>query len=190
MLDVGQPSGRLTSHRYSWPAAGLPTSDEVPAPVTTAGFRVTLSLQLPRDRLSVPVARHLVGAAMEEVGVVAEDAEAVKLALTEACANVIDHSGPGDVYDLAVTVGPSACHIRVVDVGRGFDHEALSIDMATVDAEHGRGVALMHALVDQVRFESQPEQGTVVHLVKRLRFDDSVPARRLMLQALGSSPDA
>ena len=190
VVDLGEPSGRLTSHGYSWPAAGVPDADEGPAPVTTAGFRVTLSLQLPRDRLSVPVARHLVGAAMEEVGVVAEDAEAVKLALTEACANVIDHSGPGDVYDLAVTVGPTACHIRVVDVGRGFDHEALSPGMATPDAEHGRGVALMQALVDQVRFESEPEQGTIVHLVKRLRFDDTAPARRLMLQALEAGPDA
>lgn len=190
VLDAGKRSDRLTAHRYSWPAAGMPSDDEDPAAVTTAGFRVTLSLQLPRDRLSVPVARHLVAAAMDEVGVVPEDGEAVKLAMTEACANVIDHSGPGDVYDLAVTLGPTACHIRVVDVGRGFDHAALAMDMATVDAEHGRGVALMHALVDQVRFESEPEQGTVVHLVKRLRFDDSAPARRLMLQASGGKPDS
>lgn len=37
----------------------------------------------------------------------------------------------------------------------------------------------MHALVDQVRLESEPERGTVVHLVKRLRFDESAAARRL-----------
>jgi serine/threonine-protein kinase RsbW len=126
---------------------------------------------------------------MREVGVVAEDADAVELAVSEACANVVAHSGPGDAYEVAVTVGPATCHIRVVDVGRGFDHRALrGPGMAEVDAEHGRGVALMHALVDQVRFESEPERGTVVHLVKQLHFDDEVPARRLMLQALDDDP--
>lgn len=192
VLDLGgPPSGRLTSHRYTSPPAGLP-SEEAAAPGSfTRGFRVTLTLQLPRDRLSVPVTRHLVRAALIEVGVVADDVAPVELALTEACANVVNHSGPGDAYDVAVTIDPGSCHIRVIDVGRGFDHHAFSpAEMANVDAEHGRGVALMHALVDQVRFESQPESGTVVHLVKRLRFDDRVPARRLMLQDFGDDAPA
>jgi serine/threonine-protein kinase RsbW len=145
------------------------------------GFELTLALQLPRDRLSVRVTRHLVRSALDQVGVVAEDSDAVELAVTEACANVIDHSGPGDAYDVTVTISPEECHIRVIDVGRGLDDGAMGEPrMAEGDAEHGRGVALMHALVDQVRFDSQPEQGTVVHLVKRLRFHESATARRLM----------
>jgi hypothetical protein len=42
----------------------------------------------------------------------------------------------------------------------------------------------MNALVDNVGFDSDPEQGTVVHLVKRLHFDDTNPSRRMMLAAL------
>lgn len=190
VLDVGEASDRPTAHRYQSPPAGL---DELPLPEPTVveGFRVTLSLQLPRDRLSVPVTRHLVAAAMSEVGVVSEDAAAVQLAVTEACANVVDHSGPGDAYEVAVTVAPTHCHIRVIDVGRGFDHESLTPpEMARVDAEHGRGVALMHALVDQVRFESQPERGTVVHLVKRLHFDEDAPARQLLRRLPEGDPGA
>jgi serine/threonine-protein kinase RsbW len=184
-LDLGPPTGRLTSHQYTWPPAGfVPVDSEEQSPVTR-GFKVTLSLELPRDRLSVPVTRHLVSAAMREVGVITGDTDDVELALTEACANVIDHSGPGDVYEVAVTVAPAACHIRVVDLGHGFDHESLSSQMADRDAEHGRGVALMHALVDQVRFESRPEHGTVVHLVKNLHFDDDLPVRKLMLESFG-----
>jgi serine/threonine-protein kinase RsbW len=183
ILDLGPPTGRLTSHRYTWPPSGLIPVDADEQTPLTRGFKVTLSLQLPRDRLSVPVTRHLVSAALQEVGVIREDIDDVELALTEACANVIDHSGPGDAYEVAVTVAPSACHIRVVDLGHGFDHESLSTQMADLDAEHGRGVALMHALVDQVRFESQPEHGTVVHLVKHLHFDDDLPVRKLMLES-------
>ena len=182
-LDLGRRSDRRAAPGYERPRRSDPPPDR-PAPRRTRGFQVTLSLQLPRDRLSVPVTRHLIRAAMHEVGVVAEDGDAVELAVTEACANVIDHSGPGDAYDVAVTISPTACHIRVVDVGRGFDHRALTTpQMAGHDAEHGRGMALMHALVDQVRFESEPERGTMVHLVKLLTFDETSTARRLMREA-------
>lgn len=135
----------------------------------------------------MPVTRHLVRSTLDEIGVEGRDADAVQLAVTEACANVIDHSGHGDAYDVIVTIGLTACHIRVVDVGRGFDQQALSRSaMAAEDAEHGRGVALMQALVDQVRFESEPERGTIVHLIKGLTFPDGSPARRLT--GWGGSP--
>ena len=147
------------------------------------GFRLTLSLQLPRDRSTVPVIRHLNRAAMAEVGVAVSAADDIELALAEACANVVKHSGPGDSYEVSITIGPVNAEIRVVDQGHGFDHQALSAEMAEVGAERGRGIALMHALVDQVRFESKPELGTVVHLVKKLQFDDTIPSRRLMLEA-------
>lgn len=40
-------------------------------------------------------------------------------------------------------------------------------------AERGRGVALMRALVDSIDFDSDPESGTVVHLVKQLTLAGS-----------------
>lgn len=157
-------------------------SDAFPTP--TRGFRISLALCLPRDKLSVPIVRHLVHHALMEVGVVHDDAGDVELALAEACANVLTHSGPGDAYEVSITIGPAACDIRVIDVGRGFDFASLTEGMSSTDSESGRGVALMGAVMDQVHFTSEPEKGTVVHLVKQLRFDDSWPARRLMLQAL------
>ncbi len=185
VLDVGPPTGRTTSHRYRWPPAGTPVPPQVAEGKVTRGFRVTLSLLLPRDRLTVPVARHLTRAALKEGAVLPEDAHEVELALSEASANVVEHSGAGDRYEVAVTIGPVNAELRVTDRGRGFDHRGLGEEMAALDAEHGRGVALMRALVDQVRLESRPEVGTVVRLVKALRFDDTVPGRRIMLDSLG-----
>jgi len=153
---------------------------------TGDGLEISLSLQLPRDALSVPLARHLVQAAMFEVGVVEEDTNAVQLALSEACANVVSHAGPGDAYEVTTTIGPANCEIRVIDSGRGFDHASLTSEMAQLGAEHGRGLALMNALVDAVRFVSEPERGTVVHLVKKLRFDERARVRRLMLEPLAN----
>jgi anti-sigma regulatory factor (Ser/Thr protein kinase) len=183
-VDLGARSGRPTAHHYQWPPAGVPSEPVVDegSPVGEKGFEVSVSLQLPRERLSVPVTRHLTRAALDEVGVLEEDAELVELALAEACGNVVEHSGPGDCYEVSMTVSAALAEIRVVDEGRGFDHRSLGGEMADPDAARGRGIALMHALVDQVLFESRPEVGTIVHLVKFLRFDESVPARRLMLE--------
>lgn len=73
--------------------------------------------------------------------------------------------------------------------GTVSSHHALSPDVAALDAEHGRGVALVHALVDQVRFESRPEHGTVVHFVESLHFDDNLPVRKLMREPLDRNRD-
>ncbi|MGH8998851.1 MAG: ATP-binding protein [Acidimicrobiia bacterium] len=150
---------------------------------------MNLGVHLPRQLLSVPVLRHLSRRSMEELGVVAEDAADVELALAEACANVIKHSGPGDAYDVELDFGlvervdgaaPAIlCSIRVTDVGHGFDFASLDALHAGADAENGRGVALMRALMDHIRFDSEPETGTVVHLTKTLRCVDTAPTRTL-----------
>jgi hypothetical protein len=41
----------------------------------------------------------------------------------------------------------------------------------------------MRALVDHIELVSAPEEGTLVHLVKKLAFDGSASAQRLLLQA-------
>ena len=152
------------------------------------GFRINLVLELPRDRVSIPMVRHLTGNALAEVGVRDSTLYDVELAITEACANVLDHAGSGDAYDVIVSVSGSNCEIRVVDVGRGFDYDSLADGEMQVDAESGRGIALMRSLMDTVLFTSEPERGTVVHLVKVLDFHDSAPALQL-LQGSHPSPD-
>jgi len=169
------------NHAYSWPPAGPASHTE---DHTTGGFRVSLSLRLPRDRLSVPLIRHLAASALSEVGAVPDEVHDVELAVAEAASNVIKHSERGDAYDVVVTIGPELVELRVIDIGRGFDSEAMEQMSAGPEDEGGRGVALMHALVDQARFVSAPERGTMVHLIKRLHFDDEAPARKLMLAAL------
>lgn len=157
-----------------------------PARLPDPGYGVALVLCLPRDELSVPVVRRLVGHTLEQVGVLDTVLDDILLALTEACSNVLEHAGPGDAYDVRVQVGAERCELRIVDVGHGFDHAAAAAVEAEADAERGRGLGLMHALVDQVELRSEPEAGTLVRLVKNLEFDETAPARRLLRQALGA----
>lgn len=140
-------------------------------------MHVAMSLLLPRDEFTVPVARHLTMGAMAHLGVERECAADVEVALAEACTNVILHSGPGDAYEVSVDLDDTTCVIRVVDRGHGFDADTVGgTDQA---AESGRGVTLMQALVDQMLFESRPEEGTTVYLEKSLAFDEGSVMRRL-----------
>jgi serine/threonine-protein kinase RsbW len=135
-------------------------------------MEITLALNLPRDGLSVPVARRIVDTSMRTVGVSDDCVDAVALALTEACTNVLKHSGPGDEYEVTVRLDDDVCSITVTDVGRGFDFASLADGDAGHDAERGRGVQLMKMLVDKVQFTSKPSEGSVVHLEKQLDYLD------------------
>lgn len=135
-------------------------------------MEITLALNLPRDEMSVPVARRIVSTSLRSVGVEDECVDDVTLALTEACTNVLKHSGPGDEYEVRVLLCDSVCSIEVADVGRGFDFETLAEGDASMEAERGRGVQLMKLLVDRVRFQSKPQSGSVVHLEKTLQYTD------------------
>ena len=140
-------------------------------------MEITLSLTLPREEESIPVARHIVGNALAEAGVVADCTYDVELALSEACTNVLLHAGPGDAYQVRLQIDEELCELRVVDVGQGFDAAGPRLGKDGVE-EGGRGLGLMIALVDTVQFASKPEAGTVVRLEKTLVYrDDSLGGR-------------
>ena len=135
-------------------------------------MEISLSLNLPRDEMSVPVARRIVDTSMRTVGVEDGCVDDVTLALTEACTNVLKHSGPGDEYEVTLRLRDDVCSIAVTDLGRGFDFETLTDDSPGDESERGRGVQLMRLLVDTVRFTSRPSAGSVVHLEKTLDYRD------------------
>jgi serine/threonine-protein kinase RsbW len=133
---------------------------------------ISLALTLPRDEQTVPVARHIVRNAMVQVGVETTCVDDVELALSEACTNVLLHSGPGDQYVVRLDMDDGIGRIRVVDVGHGFDSARLQATDPLPEAERGRGLGLMQALVDRVDFTSRAEAGTIVTLEKVLTYAD------------------
>lgn len=132
-------------------------------------MEITLGLVLPRDELSIPLVRHVCRRALLEVGVDVDCGDDIEVALSEACTNALEHAGPGHQYEVHLRLDGQRCVITVADTGTGFDGRSSHPDPA---AERGRGLSLMHALVDRVQFESKPESGTVVHLEKEIRFQD------------------
>lgn len=126
---------------------------------------VQMQLSLPRDASYVPVTRTVAHSLLETMGV-PEDASAdVQVALSEACANVVRHAGGLD-YSVALSVGPEGCEIEVLDNGPGIHVEGDGAVPVEDDAEDGRGLFLMRALVDDFEFTSE-DDGTRVRLIKR-----------------------
>jgi serine/threonine-protein kinase RsbW len=135
-------------------------------------MELSLALTLPRDEQTVPMARHIVRNAMEQVGVEETCIYDVVLALSEASTNVLLHSGPGDQYVVRLDLERDRGVLRVIDVGYGFDSARLAAPGPRLEAERGRGLGLMQALVDRVDLTSRSEAGTIVTLEKVLTFAD------------------
>jgi serine/threonine-protein kinase RsbW len=101
-------------------------------------------------------------------GCVSEGESDVEVALREALANAIIHGNHEDrrkyVY-VTCCCDPDEVSIAVKDGGQGFDVNNVPDPTApeNIGSVHGRGILVMKALMDEVRFE---EGGAVVHMRK------------------------
>jgi serine/threonine-protein kinase RsbW len=147
------------------------------------------SLDLPRETLSVPVIRRVLGDTLRGLGVSESCIADILVAISEACTNVVQHADSTSRYEVAVGIDDGQCVVKVVDRGQGFRADAEKADKSVrADSESGRGIKIMKALVDDVSFDSRPESGTVVYLQKRLswREEPSIHVRqRELLKTAG-----
>jgi serine/threonine-protein kinase RsbW len=81
---------------------------------------VKLCLVFPREALSVPVMRHMLGDALRGLGADDDGLAELLLAVTEACTNVVRHGGPGRRYEVVASLGSRGCRIEVQNTWPGF----------------------------------------------------------------------
>ena len=142
-------------------------------------MNVEVALCLPKESSTVSLIRGIVAHALDAFGVTRKCVDDICLALSEACTNVVEHAAAEDEYEVRLEVDDERCAISVRNTGNGFDATTLSGVMPDGRSVRGRGVAIMRAVMDQVHFVSEPETGTIVHLVKRLDVDVEGPLARL-----------
>lgn len=142
-------------------------------------MNIRVAVCLPRDAQTVPLLRAMVGNALETFGVTTECVDEIRLALTEACANVVEHATADDEYEVRLDVDHHRCEIRVTNTLDTLDTATLEGVMPDPTSARGRGVAIMRAMMDHVEFISEPEAGTMVHLVKSLSLSANAPLSRL-----------
>ncbi|WP_411143234.1 ATP-binding protein [Streptomyces sp. x-80] len=145
------------------------------------------SLHLRREPASVPLARRLLLGTMETAGVDPDICYDLSVALSEACANAVEHGGDATTEDYRVTafIDGDTCRIEVTDSGPGFrpgpaprrspvDRTPAPVPTPTqapAYAEDGRGLFLIEALTDHVHYRNRTgRRGAVVSFDKILKW--------------------
>jgi serine/threonine-protein kinase RsbW len=131
---------------------------------------IKMVLFLPRDAASVPVSRQVLDGCLETLGVTLDTRTDIALALSEACANVIRHAGSGDEYEVLASTRDGRCVIEVVNTGNGTGAMIPASGPPPPTAEHGRGLQIMDAVVDNLRLTGNGREGTTVHFEKDLHW--------------------
>ena len=131
-------------------------------------MNIAFSVRLPVDEQSVPLVRGLLRHALESLGVVSDGIDDVLLAMTEACANVVQHAGEHEKYQVDVSIDDHVCRISVLDDGQGFDVAAVTAEEPRSPLDGGRGLLLMRALVDRLAFRETEDGRHGVFLEKHL----------------------
>jgi serine/threonine-protein kinase RsbW len=136
------------------------------------GVDIAFTVHLPVDTDSVPFIRGLCRQALEHLRVEPTVVDETALALTEACATVVqhagEHAGEHSLYEVGVAIDDGTCRIRVVDNGAGFDSAALRDRDERSPLDDGRGLLLMQALVDSLDLRNESDGRHRVTLEKRL----------------------
>ena len=106
---------------------------------------------------------------LRNCGCVPEGVSDVEIALREALANAILHGNHEDRrkhVHVSCRCEPDEVSIAVKDEGKGFDTDNVADPTApqNIGSIHGRGIHVIRALMDEVRFD---EGGAVVHMKKR-----------------------
>ena len=151
-------------------------------------MEINMTLHLPRDAASVPVSRQVLDSCLETLGVTPDTRADIALALSEACANVIQHAGPGEKYEVQVSAMDCRCVIEVVNTSGNNGGPvrvgaiAVTSDPVPEFAEHGRGLKIIDAVADnlQLTVTGNDGQGTVVHFEKTLEWLPGAPGQHLI----------
>ena len=111
--------------------------------------------------------------AAQDAGMDDWDCYSIRLAVDEACSNIIEHAYAGKVgEEIEVTCDVSDNKLVVIlrDHGHPFNPALVpSPDLAATLQDRkigGLGIYLMHRLMDEVRYEALGEAGNVLTLVK------------------------
>ncbi|HEV2640593.1 MAG TPA: ATP-binding protein [Actinocrinis sp.] len=150
---------------------------------------VNWTLLLPREAESVVKARRMLRDTATLVGMDPEVSFDLGVALTEACANVIEHAGRAEGYWVAAGISSDRCWVDVVDNGIGFaphrlaEHSGLrgcrpvpaAVPVADTP-EGGRGLILIEALCDRVDIRNHPARGAMIHFERDLKPREQMAA--------------
>ena len=123
---------------------------------------------------SLDLIREFVGQAAQDAGLPDKAVYGVQLATDEACSNIIEHAYAGmsdQQIEVVCNVHPDSLTIILRDHGRRFDPSLVPAPVLSGSVEDreigGLGLHFIRKLMDEVIYESDPQAGNVLTLIKR-----------------------
>lgn len=120
--------------------------------------------------------RDFVGAIARAGGFGDKDVYNIQLAADEASSNIIEHAYEGvsnGILELSCGVKGDVLTIILVDHGESFDPSEIPLPDLKADLSErkigGLGIFLMRKLMDEVHYESKPNNRNVLTMIKRKR---------------------
>ncbi len=95
----------------------------------------------------------------------------LNLVLTEAITNAICHANENDPrkqIQVQISASESSLNIKVFDEGEGFDLRELTVEEIHDTAECGRGIHIIHRLMDVVNYRKSKNRN-VLEMIKNLQ---------------------
>lgn len=131
--------------------------------------------KFPASFESLSKIRKFIQQATDEAGLDESSTYAVKLAVDEACSNIIEHAyGEESKGDIKCTykIANDSLTIVLRDHGRPFDPDSIPEPNFGAPIEQlkprGAGLFLMRKLMDKVEFKFDPHSGNILTMVKRI----------------------
>lgn len=104
-----------------------------------------------------------------------EELSDIKTAVSEAVTNAVIHGyeGNGGVIHMEMTITGHEFYVMIQDYGKGMEdvNKAMEPMYTTLVSEErsGMGFVFMEAFMDSLTVESEPGNGTAVHMIKNIR---------------------
>lgn len=135
----------------------------------------TFKLSVPSDTRNLSMIRDFVERAARRSPITEGDLDRLKLAVDEACANVIEHAYKRDVTkELTVRVAydQSEISVEVIDSGPSYDPTQFVprelADLQAMKKDGGMGIRLMRMATDDLVWSSDEQGHNCLRLVKKI----------------------
>jgi len=129
-----------------------------------------IRLTLPTKPEYVSLARLTIASVANNMGFSIGDVEDLKVAVSEACTNALNHSmNPDTTYDLIYIVEENEkLSFTVTDRGVGFEPETVVEPDLNGKKVNGFGLFIIKSLMDRVDIVSEKGAGTSITMIKNL----------------------
>jgi serine/threonine-protein kinase RsbW len=112
-------------------------------------------------------------------GIAEQEINEIRLAVSEACANVIEHAYRGEpdhLIDLHLEIDAERVLVTIRDHGEPFDPQSYHPPDLDTPQVGGYGVFLIRSLMDEVHYEAPERGGATLTLVKYHRAEPCTAA--------------